>query len=63
MSYAVIQSPTATPNKDTWAVIELHTMGGYQSYVSPAGYVVGAYRIIRDDLTRDKAQQYLNALN
>ena len=47
--YAVIQSPSATPNSKTWAVIELHVMNGYHSYVSPAGYVVGAYRIVKDN--------------
>lgn len=59
MSYAMIQSPLATAiNSNIWAVIKLIN----NAYVSPAGYVVGKYEIIRDNLQQDKAKQYLNAL-
>lgn len=44
--YAVIQSPAATAiNSNLWAVIEL--LG--DAYVSPAGYVVGSWRMVKDN--------------
>lgn len=44
--YAVIQSPSATAiNSNLWAVVELIN----DAYVSPAGYVVGQYRIVKDN--------------
>lgn len=44
--YAVIQSPSATAiNSNLWAVIELFN----DAYVSPAGYVVGEWRMVKDN--------------
>ena len=54
--YTVIQ--TAAVNSNKWALIKLHD----GAYKSNAGYIVGKYDVIRDGLTQDKANQYLNAL-
>lgn len=46
MSYAVIQTNNASPTvRPLWAVIELVN----DAYVSPAGYVVGQYRMVKDN--------------
>ncbi len=57
MSYAMIQ--THAVNSNLWAVVKL--LG--DAYKADAGYIIGKYEIISDNLTADKAQQYLNALN
>ena len=57
MSYTMIQ--TSAVNSNLWAVVKLAD----NAYKADAGYIVGKFEIIRDNLTQDKAQQYLNALN
>ena len=57
MQYTIIQ--THAVNSNLYAVVKLHA----NAYKAPAGYIVGKYDVIRDNLSHDKAMQYLNALN
>lgn len=56
MQYTMIQ--THAVNSNLYAIVKLHD----NAYKAPAGYIVGKYDVIRDNLSYDKAKQYLNAL-
>lgn len=56
MAHAMIQ--TNAVNSNLWSVAKLID----DAYKSPAGYIVGEYKIVADKLTEPEARTLLNKL-